>query len=159
MALANGLIAAFLHAKSVRRSDALSPANVSLEPKKQCQKTCGLCGSTCTDLDGNCCDYTSYCDTENTCDRGVRATGAKNMVRAIREVAGSSPVLVTGDFNAGMGEPGIQEFLRNGFALARDSGVDAIFYSQAHWSVAGATVGSAFGSDHSPVIVDLQLTR
>lgn len=94
-----------------------------------------------------------------TCNSGVRAAGAKNMVRAIREVAGSSPVVVTGDFNAGMGEQGIQEFLRNGFALARNSGVDAIFYSRAHWSVVGATVGSASGSDHSPVIVDLQLTR
>jgi len=95
-----------------------------------------------------------------TCNGGVRQAGAKNMLRAIREVAGTtSPVVITGDFNAGMGEPGIQEFLRNGFALARNSGVDAIFYSQSHWSVAAARTGSASGSDHSPVIVDLQLTR
>jgi len=95
-----------------------------------------------------------------TCDSGVRHRGAKNMVQAIRQVAGtSSPVVITGDFNAGMGEPGVQELLRSGFALARNSGVDAIFYSQGHWSVVRASVGAAAGSDHSPVIVELQFAR
>lgn len=94
------------------------------------------------------------------CDSRVRHTGAKNMLRAIREVAGtSSPVVITGDFNAGMGEAGPQELLQNGFALAKNSGVDAIFYSRAHWSVVRTSVGSAAGSDHSPVIVELQFAR
>jgi len=95
-----------------------------------------------------------------TCDSGVRHRGAKNMLQAIRQVAGTaSPVVITGDFNAGMGEPGVQELLRNGFALARNSGVDAIFYSQAQWSVVRTSVGAAANSDHSPVIVELQFAR
>lgn len=95
-----------------------------------------------------------------TCDSGVRHTGAKNMLRAIREVAGtSSPVVITGDFNAGMGEPGPRELLQNGFALAKHSGVDAIFYSQGHWSVVRASAGDAANSDHRPVIVELQFAR
>lgn len=95
-----------------------------------------------------------------TCDSGVRHTAAKNMLRTIRDVAGaSSPVLITGDFNAGMGERGPQELLRNGFGLAKNSGVDAIFYSKGHWSVVRASEGDAANSDHRPVIVDFQLAR
>lgn len=90
------------------------------------------------------------------CDANKRYGGAVNMLSIIREKAGSSPVIITGDFNAGMGEPGIQHFLQNGFALAVSHWVDAIFYSTAHFSVVSTETGDAAHSDHRPVIADLQ---
>ena len=53
-----------------------------------------------------------------TCNEEVRYTGARNMLNVIRARAGSSPVVVTGDFNANMNEKGIRHFLSNGFRLA-----------------------------------------
>merc|ERR1711979_176553 len=83
-----------------------------------------------------------------------------NMLRVIREQAGTStPVLITGDFNADINEPGPQEILQSGFELAKNSWVDAIFYSRDHWLLADAAVGSAAQSDHGPIIADLQMRR
>jgi len=96
----------------------------------------------------------------HTCNSQVRHTGAKNMLKVIREQAGTSaPVLITGDFNADINEPGPQEFLQSGFELAKNSWVDAIFYSRDHWSLVDAAVGSAAQSDHRPIIADLQMRR
>jgi len=93
------------------------------------------------------------------CDANKRYTGARNMMNKIRELAGNEPVVITGDFNAfgGQGEPGIQHFLQNGFAIAEWNWVDAVFYSTAHWRRVGNFVGDAAGSDHSPVAADLQM--
>lgn len=92
------------------------------------------------------------------CGADKRAVGANNMLQAIRDNAGiNEPVVITGDFNAGQGEPGIQLFLQNGFALADWHWVDAVFYSTAHWSKVSSSIGNAAGSDHRPVIADLQL--
>jgi len=93
----------------------------------------------------------------HVCDSSVRHTGAENMLQVIRDVAGTSPAVITGDFNADIGESGPQVFLENGFALAKNSWVDAIFYSEAHWSHVTASTGDAAQSDHRPVIAELQL--
>jgi len=94
----------------------------------------------------------------HTCNSNVRRTGAQNMLQVIREKAGTTaPVVVTGDFNAAIGEAGPQEFLQNGFALAKNSWVDAIFYSRNHWSLISASTGDASHSDHRPIIAELQL--
>lgn len=79
------------------------------------------------------------------------------MLQVIQDNAGNNPVVITGDFNAGESEPGIQLFLQNGFTLADKHWVDFVFYSTAHWSKVSSSIGSAAGSDHRPVIVDLQL--
>lgn len=93
----------------------------------------------------------------HTCSSEKRYTGAKNMLAAIREKAGSAPVVITGDFNANMNEPGPRHFTQNGFALAKSSWVDAIFYSESHWRVVSTATGDADHSDHRPVIAELQL--
>jgi len=93
----------------------------------------------------------------HVCDSSVRKTGAENMLQVIRDVAGTSPVVITGDFNADISESGPQVFLENGFRLAKRSWVDAIFYSDAHWSVVTASKGDAAQSDHRPVVAELQL--
>lgn len=92
-----------------------------------------------------------------TCNSDVRYTGAKNMLETIRQEAGSAPVVITGDFNAAMGEAGPQHFLANGFELAKSSWVDAIFYSKDHWQVMGTSTGNPANSDHAPVIANLQM--
>jgi len=79
------------------------------------------------------------------------------MLDAIRQEAGTSPVVITGDFNANMNEQGPQHFMANGFALARVSWVDAIFYSVDHWRVVSDSVGDPAHSDHAPVIAELQM--
>lgn len=95
----------------------------------------------------------------HVCSTGVRDTEALNMLQEIRAVAGNSPVVITGDLNAPINEPGPQEFLRSGFAVAKNSGVDSILYSRAHWSVVRAYTGDSAGSDHRPILAELQLRR
>jgi len=87
-----------------------------------------------------------------TCGPDKRYVGAKNMMRIIQEKAGSAPVIITGDFNAGMHEQALQHFLQNGFSLAKFNWVDAVFYTTAHWQKENTATGSSAGSDHSPVI-------
>jgi len=98
---------------------------------------------------------THWCVSD--CDQWKRFGGAQNMVSTIQQMAGGEPVVVTGDFNAGQSEPGIQHFLQNGFAIAEWSWVDSVFYSTAHWTKVGNYVGDAAGSDHSPIVADLRL--
>jgi endonuclease/exonuclease/phosphatase family metal-dependent hydrolase len=93
----------------------------------------------------------------HTCGPDKRYVGAKNMLRTIQEKAGSAPVIITGDFNAGLHEEALQHFLRNGFSLAKMNWVDAVFYTTAHWQKGHTTTGSSAGSDHSPVIAELKL--
>jgi len=90
------------------------------------------------------------------CNEDVRYRGAKNMLKAIQEKAGDDPVVITGDFNANMNEEGIRHFLSNGFKLAVNSWVDAIFYSE-HWDLLDTGVGEMAGSDHRPVWAKLSL--
>lgn len=91
-----------------------------------------------------------------TCSASKRYRGAKNMLKIIREKAGNDPVVVTGDFNAGLDEQGPQHFLQNGFSLAVNKWVDAIFYSTAHWKKVSSGTGDAAHSDHRPVIAELE---
>lgn len=81
------------------------------------------------------------------------------MVLAIQQTAGSEPAVITGDFNAGQGERGIQRLLGAGFAIAQWNWVDAVMYSTAHWTKISSSTGDSAGSDHPPVIADLQLNR
>eukprot|EP00435_Cladocopium_sp_Y103_P038544 s138_g10.t1 len=97
-----------------------------------------------------------HSDSKNTCNEDVRYRGARNMVRAIRDVAGDSPVVITGDFNARMREKGPQHFLDSGFKLAVNDWVDCIFYSH-HWTLRREGKGSSSGSDHKPVYAELAL--
>eukprot|EP00929_Paragymnodinium_shiwhaense_P095630 TRINITY_DN56863_c0_g1_i1.p1 TRINITY_DN56863_c0_g1~~TRINITY_DN56863_c0_g1_i1.p1 ORF type:complete len:376 (+),score=53.27 TRINITY_DN56863_c0_g1_i1:345-1472(+) len=92
-----------------------------------------------------------------TCTADTRYTGAKNMLCIIREKAGDDPVVITGDFNANMDEPGPKHFLQNGFSLAVVEYVDAVFYSSRHWTKVWAGAGDAAHSDHRPVIAELEL--
>jgi len=92
-----------------------------------------------------------------TCSADKRYTGAKNMLKVIREKAGDSPVIITGDFNAGRGEAGPQYFLQNGFSLAEWNWVDGVFYSTAHWQTGFTGTGEHAESDHRPVIAELEL--
>jgi len=93
-----------------------------------------------------------------TCDSGTRHVGAKNMLNIIREKAGTdSPVVITGDFNAEMWEPGPNHFLQNGFSLAVNHWVDSIFFTTAHWNVKSTAIGETAYSDHKPVIAMLEL--
>jgi len=92
-----------------------------------------------------------------TCSADKRYVGAQNMLRVIQEKAGGAPVVITGDFNAGQGEPGPRHFLQNGFALAKWNWVDGVLYSAAHWRMRSARTGERAGSDHSPVIAELEL--
>jgi len=78
------------------------------------------------------------------------------MIQVIREKAGQSPVIITGDFNAAMSEPGPSHFLQNGFSLAIVSWVDAVFYSTDHWNQHSTGTGDAAGSDHSPIFAELE---
>jgi len=94
----------------------------------------------------------------HTCTSDTRHVGAKNMLAVIREKAGTeSPVVVTGDFNAELGEAGPQYFLQNGFSLAINNWVDSIFVSTEHWEVRSTSVGDFSYSDHRPVIARLRL--
>jgi len=92
-----------------------------------------------------------------TCSADKRYFGAKNMLQVIQERAGGAPVVITGDFNAGQGEPGPRHFLQNGFAMAKWNWVDGVLYSAAHWQMRSARTGEKAGSDHSPVIAELEL--
>jgi len=92
-----------------------------------------------------------------TCNSDVRYTGAQHMLDAIRQEAGSAPVVITGDFNAAMGEAGPQHFLANGFELAGSNWVDAIFYTKEHWEVISTSTGNPANSDHAPVIATLKM--
>lgn len=67
------------------------------------------------------------------------------MLKAIQDNAGDSPAIITGDFNANMNELGIRHFLENGFSLAVNDWVDAIFYSK-HWDLLTTGVGEMAGS-------------
>ncbi|CAL1143941.1 unnamed protein product [Cladocopium goreaui] len=97
-----------------------------------------------------------HSEGKRVCNEDVRYRGARNMVRAIRDVAGDSPVLITGDFNARMNEKGPQHFLDSGFKLAVNDWVDCIFYSN-HWTLLREGKGSSSGSDHKPVYAELAL--
>jgi len=79
------------------------------------------------------------------------------MLQVVRERAGGAPVIITGDFNAGEGESGPRHFLQNGFSLAKWNWVDGVFYSTAHWRKRSAGTGEKAGSDHRPVIAELEL--
>lgn len=92
-----------------------------------------------------------------TCDSRTRYAGARHMLRIIQEVAGKAPVVITGDFNAQIEEPGPQHFLQNGFAIAVNHWVDVVFYSRAHWQVVSQRIGEKAQSDHNPVIAELRL--
>merc|ERR1712228_802670 len=92
----------------------------------------------------------------HTCSAEKRYQGAQNMLQIIREKARNDPVIVSGDFNAPMSESGPQHFLNNGFSLAVSNWVDAIFYSTEHWQKRRTDTGNAAGSDHSPVIAELE---
>lgn len=102
---------------------------------------------------------THWCVASNSshvCDEETRYHGAKTMVKAIFELAGKDPVLVTGDFNAEIDERGPQHFLANGLKLAVNEWVDSIFYSD-HWELLSHGTGSAAGSDHHPVYAQFRL--
>lgn len=92
-----------------------------------------------------------------TCSADKRYAGAKNMLLAIQELARNEPVIITGDFNAAMDEPGPQHFLRNGFSLAISSWVDAVYYSTQHWRKGATKTGEHAESDHRPVVAELEL--
>merc|ERR1712137_819298 len=83
-----------------------------------------------------------------TCDANTRYNGAKNMLQIIRQKTRGAPAIITGDFNAGMSEPGIEHFKRNGFKLVVSEWVDAIFVSKTHWKVHAIGKGIAAHSDH-----------
>lgn len=97
------------------------------------------------------------------CDHMKRYRGAQNMLKLIQEKAGDMPVIITGDLNSKMEEPGPQHFLTNGFSIAVASYVgptlgrvaDVILYSTPHWIVLGAGHGDKSGSDHYPVFAEL----
>eukprot|EP00434_Breviolum_minutum_P041993 symbB.v1.2.037363.t1/scaffold5497.1/size26436/3 len=97
-----------------------------------------------------------HSEGNRVCNEDVRYRGAKNMVRAIRDVAGDSPVVITGDFNARLREKGPRHFLESGFQLAVNDWVDCIFYSD-HWTLLREGKGSSSGSDHKPVYASLAL--
>lgn len=78
------------------------------------------------------------------------------MLTVIQEKAQGAPSIITGDFNAGMSEQGPQHFLENGFSLVANEWVDAIFVSNGHWKKVWSGKGDKAGSDHHPVIVDLE---
>merc|ERR1711948_170741 len=82
-----------------------------------------------------------------TCDANTRYTGAKNMLKLIQQKTQGAPAIITGDFNAGMGEPGIQHFKSNGFKLVISEWVDAIFVSEGLWKVLNTGKGDAAHSD------------
>merc|ERR1712187_1023191 len=93
----------------------------------------------------------------HNCGPQKRYIGAMNMLRAIQEMAGNAPVIITGDFNAAMSEQGMQHFLQNGFSLAVNNWVDAVLHTTAHWQKGNTATGSSAHSDHSPVIAELKL--
>ena len=86
-----------------------------------------------------------HSEGSRVCNENVRYRGARNMLTAIQENAGDSPAIITGDFNANMNERGIRHFLENGFSLAVNDWVDAIFYSK-HWDLLTTGVGERAGS-------------
>lgn len=101
----------------------------------------------------------------HTCTWETRYAGARNMLSLIMDKAGErgrgvrDPVIITGDFNAFNGyidEAGLQHFVGNGFTLAKSAFVDFIFFSTPHFRVVGSEVGSPAGSDHAPVIAELE---
>eukprot|EP00933_Yihiella_yeosuensis_P060784 TRINITY_DN63578_c0_g1_i1.p1 TRINITY_DN63578_c0_g1~~TRINITY_DN63578_c0_g1_i1.p1 ORF type:complete len:624 (+),score=80.61 TRINITY_DN63578_c0_g1_i1:91-1962(+) len=98
---------------------------------------------------------THWCVHE--CGPEKRKVGAENMLNIVRAKAGSSPVIITGDFNAAMGEASVQVFLQNGFALAVNHWVDAILYSSDHWRKVSSWTGNQAGSDHRPIVAELQI--
>jgi len=100
-----------------------------------------------------------------TCTSQTRLTGSRNMLSLIQEKAGvqggstRDPVVITGDFNAFDGyinEGSLQNFVTNGFSLAKSNWVDFIFFSTPHFRVAGSGVGDPAGSDHPPVFAELE---
>lgn len=97
-----------------------------------------------------------HSNASHVCDEETRYRGAKTMVKAIHELVGSEPVIVTGDFNAEMDERGPQHFLQSGFKLVVNEWVDSIFYSN-DWELVSQGTGSAAGSDHHPVYAELRL--
>lgn len=97
-----------------------------------------------------------HSNSSHVCDEETRYRGAKTMVKAIHELVGAEPVIVTGDFNAEMDERGPQHFLQSGFQLAVNEWVDSIFYSN-DWELLSQGTGSSAGSDHHPVYAELRL--
>jgi endonuclease/exonuclease/phosphatase family metal-dependent hydrolase len=91
------------------------------------------------------------------CSADKRYTGARNMLRVVRERAGGAPVIITGDFNAGEGEKGVRHFLENGYSMGKWNWVDGVLYSTAHWRTRSAGTGEKAGSDHRPVVAELEL--
>jgi len=90
------------------------------------------------------------------CDANTRYTGAKNMLQIIQQKTQGAPAIITGDFNAGMSELGIEHFKRNGFKLVVSEWVDAIFISEGQWKVLKTGKGDAAHSDHRPVFAELE---
>merc|ERR1712050_9916 len=91
-----------------------------------------------------------------TCSPSTRLNGARNMLSVIQQKARREPVVITGDFNADMSEPGPQHFMKNGFSLVVNDWVDAIFVSDGHWKTVRTGKGDKDGSDHRPVFADLE---
>merc|ERR1712232_1010835 len=90
----------------------------------------------------------------HTCGGSKRKQGAVNMLETIQRVAGSSPTIITGDFNEGIGASGVQHLRNNGFDVARHEWVDAILYSRSHWRLGHVDTGSKSGSDHHPILAE-----
>merc|ERR1711920_184065 len=51
------------------------------------------------------------------CDSLKRWDGSKNMLQIIKDKAGDDAVIITGDLNGHVSEPGMQEFLLHGYTL------------------------------------------
>jgi len=90
------------------------------------------------------------------CDANTRYNGAKQMLQIIQQRTQGAPAIITGDFNAGMSEPGIEHFKQNGFKLVISEWVDAIFVSEGQWKVHNTGRGDGAHSDHRPVFAELE---
>jgi len=91
------------------------------------------------------------------CSASQSHASAKRMLQVMREKAQGEPVIVTGDFNAGFCEAGPTHLLQNGFSLAKWSWSDGVLFSAAHWRKVSAGIGKRGGSDHQPVITELEM--
>lgn len=115
----------------------------------------------------------------------ARRESSKLMLQKIKEIAGNSPVLLTGDFNGGRESEWYQTLAKsgaisdiygavkypyannssaNGFRTPRGNGViDHIFMSKqftaSRWGILTDTYFGKFPSDHFPVLAEVELKR
>ncbi|MCX2472720.1 endonuclease/exonuclease/phosphatase family protein [Pedobacter sp. MC2016-05] len=113
----------------------------------------------------------------------ARKESSKLMLQKIKEIAGNSPVLLTGDFNGGRDSEWYQTLAKsgaisdvygavkypyannasaNGFRTPRGNGViDHIFMSKqfnaSRWGILTDTYFGKFPSDHFPVLAEVEL--